>query len=52
MGFNLGFKGLKQNKIGYLKIKNYKFERTENFKYLGELYLMKITITKQTCKKE
>jgi len=26
---------LKQNKIGHLKIKNYKFERVENFKYLG-----------------
>jgi hypothetical protein len=26
---------LKKNKIGYLKIKNYKFERVENFKYLG-----------------
>jgi len=28
-------KSLKQNKIGHLKIKNYKFERVENFKYLG-----------------
>ena len=26
---------LKQNNIGQLKIKNYKFERVENFKYLG-----------------
>jgi len=26
---------LKKNKIGYLKIRNYKFERVENFKYLG-----------------
>jgi UDP-N-acetylmuramyl tripeptide synthase len=26
---------LKQNKIRHLKIKNYKFERAENFKYLG-----------------
>jgi hypothetical protein len=26
---------LKQNKTGYLKIKNYKFETDENFKYLG-----------------
>jgi predicted GTPase len=25
---------LKQNKIGHLKIKNYKFEKVENFKYL------------------
>jgi len=25
---------LKKNKIGHLKIKNYKFEREENFKYL------------------
>jgi hypothetical protein len=27
--------GLKKNKIGHLKIKNHKFERVENFKYLG-----------------
>ena len=26
---------LKKNKIGHLKIKNYKFERVESFKYLG-----------------
>jgi hypothetical protein len=26
---------LKKNKTGHLKIKNYKFERVENFKYLG-----------------
>ena len=26
---------VKKNKIGHLKIKNYKFERVENFKYLG-----------------
>ena len=26
---------LKENKIGHRKIKNYKFERVENFKYLG-----------------
>ena len=26
---------LKQNKTGHLKIKNYNFERVENFKYLG-----------------
>jgi len=26
---------LKENTIGHLKIKNYKFERLENFKYLG-----------------
>ena len=26
---------LKKNKIGPLKIKNYKFERVQNFKYLG-----------------
>ena len=26
---------LKKNKIGHLKIKNYKFERVENYKYLG-----------------
>jgi len=42
---------LKKNKIGHLKINNYKFERVENFKYLGVI-LMKITITKWTCKKE
>ena len=26
---------LNQIKLGHLKIKNYKFERVENFKYLG-----------------
>jgi len=26
---------LKKNKMGHLKIKNYKTERLENFKYLG-----------------
>jgi len=26
---------LKKNKMGHLKIKNYKFERVENCKYLG-----------------
>jgi hypothetical protein len=26
---------LKKNKIGHLEIKNYNFERVENFKYLG-----------------
>jgi len=26
---------LKKNNIGHFKIKNYKFERVENFKYLG-----------------
>jgi hypothetical protein len=26
---------LKQNNTGHLKIKNFKFERAENFKYLG-----------------
>jgi hypothetical protein len=36
---------LKQNKIGHLKIKNNKFERVENFKYLGVI-LNEITITK------
>jgi hypothetical protein len=30
---------LKQNKIGHLKIKNYKFESTANFKYLGVLLI-------------
>ena len=25
----------KKNKLGHLKIKNYKVERVENFKYLG-----------------
>jgi len=25
---------LKKNKIGHLKVKNYKFEKVENFKYL------------------
>ena len=28
---------LKKNKIGHLKIKNYKFQRLENFKYLGAI---------------
>jgi len=28
-------KSLKRNKTGHLKIKNYKFERVENFTYLG-----------------
>jgi hypothetical protein len=28
---------LKQNKIGHLKTKNYKFERDENFKYLAAI---------------
>ena len=28
-------KGVKKNKIRHLKIKNYKFERVENFKYFG-----------------
>jgi hypothetical protein len=26
---------LNKNKLGHLKIKNYKFEKVENFKYLG-----------------
>jgi hypothetical protein len=26
---------LKQNKIGHFKIKNYKYEKVEHFKYLG-----------------
>jgi hypothetical protein len=30
-----GKNSLKQNKISYLKIKNYKLERVVNFKYLG-----------------
>jgi hypothetical protein len=29
---------LKKNKIGHLNIKNYKFERVENFKYLGVIH--------------
>ena len=29
---------LKKNKIGHLKIKNYKFERVENFKYSGVIF--------------
>ena len=28
----------KQNKMGHLEIKNYKFERVENFKYLGVVF--------------
>jgi hypothetical protein len=42
---------LKQNEIGHLKIKNNKVRRVENFKCL-EIYLMKITITQHTYKKE
>jgi hypothetical protein len=30
---------LKKNKIGHSKIKNYKFERVENFKYLGVILI-------------
>ena len=30
-----GKNSLKKNKTGHLKTKNYKFERVENFKYLG-----------------
>jgi hypothetical protein len=29
---------LKQTKTGHSKIKNYKFERAENFKYLGVIF--------------
>jgi hypothetical protein len=29
---------LRQNKIGHFKIKNYKFERDENFKYLEVIF--------------
>jgi hypothetical protein len=28
----------KKSKIGHLKIKNYKFKRVENFKYLGVIH--------------
>ena len=44
-------KQFKKNKIGHLKIKNYKFERVENFKYL-RVILNEDNKTKQTCKKE
>ena len=37
-------KQFKTIKTGHLKIKNYKSERVENFKYLG--VILKITITK------
>jgi len=30
---------IKKNKIGHLKIKNYKFERVKNFKYLGVILI-------------
>ena len=42
---------LKKNKIGHLKIK--KLQNLKEWKILNiyELYLMKITITKYTCKK-
>jgi hypothetical protein len=39
------------HKIGHLKIKNYKFKRVENFKYLG-VVLDEDNNNKQTCKKE
>ena len=42
---------LKKNKIGHLKIKNYKFKRVENFKYLGVI-LNEDNNNQQTCKKE
>jgi hypothetical protein len=42
---------IKENKIGYLKTKNYNFEMEKNLKYLG-VYFMKITRARQTCKKE
>jgi len=29
---------LKENKIGHLKIKNYNFERVQNFKYLEVMF--------------
>ena len=29
---------LQENKIEHLKIKNYQFERVENFKYLGVIH--------------
>jgi len=31
-------KSLKKNKIGHLKIKNHKFEKVEDFKYLGVIF--------------
>jgi len=34
---------LKENKIGHLKIKNYKFERLKYFKYLG------VILNEDTC---
>ena len=37
---------LKKNKIGHLKMKNYKFERVENIKYLG------VTLNEDNNKKE
>jgi len=39
-----GKNSVKKNKIGHFKIKNYKFERVENFGYLG--VIMKIIFIK------
>ena len=34
-----GKNNLNKNKIGHFKLKNYKFERVENFKYLGVILI-------------
>jgi len=44
-------KSLQKNKIGHLKIKNYKFEGVENFKYLGVI-LNEDNNNQIDCKKE
>jgi len=43
---------LKKNKIGHLKKKKKRNLKEWKILNIYELYLMKITITKQTCKKE
>jgi len=41
--------GLKENKIWHLKIKDYKFERVENFKYLGVILNDRLTRNNKKC---
>jgi len=42
---------LYKNAMEHLKINYYKFEKVENLN-IKQLNLIKVTITKQTCKKE
>jgi hypothetical protein len=43
---------LKKNKIGHLEIKNYKFERVDDFKYIGVTLNEDNNNQVETCKKE